>query len=100
MTDWRTEQRTVLAGGATRIGGLRLGDGEFIGDADEAVQLRVELFDARQQGACQLFGRKALLREVAGNLGERQVVHGGVLHHSITRGTRYRPSSTAGAMAW
>ena len=62
--------------------------GEFIGDADEGVKLRVELRDASQQGARQFLGGETLFGKVAGDLGKRQVVHVVVLHHSITRGTR------------
>ena len=43
------KQGTVLASGAACVGGLGLFDGEVFGDGDEAVELRVELLDARQQ---------------------------------------------------
>ncbi len=100
MADGRTEQGAILASGAAGVGGSGLRQRLLFGDGDETVELRVEPGDARQQGAGQFFGRKLLVGEAAGDLGEGQLMHVGILDHSITRGTRYRPSSTAGAMAW
>ncbi len=89
MADRCAEQGAVLAGDATRVGGLGLCDGKLVGHADKRVELRVELLDAGQQGARQFLGGEMLLGEVPGDLGKRQVVHVGILHHhSITRGTR------------
>ncbi|MNE46634.1 hypothetical protein D3C80_1409830 [compost metagenome] len=69
MGDRRAEQGAVLAGGAAGVGGPGLADGQLFGDADEAVDLRVELVDPRQQGTGQLLGRKFLVGESAGDLG-------------------------------
>ncbi|MFD1693220.1 hypothetical protein ACFSHR_22100 [Azotobacter chroococcum] len=87
--------RAPLAGGAARVGGLGLGAGLLGGDSDEAVELRVERADAGQQGLGQLDGGEVLGGQAAGDLRQSQS-----MHHSITLGTRYRPFSTAGAMAW
>ncbi|MNZ91194.1 hypothetical protein D3C78_1101690 [compost metagenome] len=95
MGDRRAEQGAVLAGGTARVGGGGLGQRLVGGDGDEAVELRVELGDARQQGRAQLDGGEVLGGQAAGDLRQSQL-----MHHSITLGTRYRPFSTAGAMAW
>ncbi|MNN24111.1 hypothetical protein D3C81_1375290 [compost metagenome] len=81
--DRRAQQGTVLAGSATGVGGTGLAQGQLVGDADEAVELRVELLDARQQGAGQLFGGKRLVGESAGDLGQGQLMHGRL--YSLTR---------------
>ncbi|MNE43277.1 hypothetical protein D3C80_1374450 [compost metagenome] len=83
MGDWRAEQGTVLTSGATGVGGAGLADGQLFGDADETVELRVELVDPRQQGAGQLFGRKLFVGESAGDLGQGQLMHGRL--YSLTR---------------
>src|SRR5690606_41775919 len=99
VTDRCTQQGAALAVGAAHVSGFGLGDGLLFGDSNKAVQLWVELLDARQQRTGQLLGGELLVAKRAGDLGEGQLMHVGVLHYSITRGTRYRPSSTAGAMA-
>ena len=75
MGDRRAQQGAALAACATGIGGLGLGQREVFGEADEAVDLRVELGDARQQGAGQFFGGEFLVGESAGDLGQGHVVH-------------------------
>ncbi|MNF33456.1 hypothetical protein D3C84_142710 [compost metagenome] len=95
VADRCTEQGAGFAGGAARIGGLGLAEGQLCGDADEAVELRVESFDARQQLAGQFLGG-----ELFGGQGAGDFSQGQSMHHSITLGTRYRPFSTAGAIAW
>ncbi|MNV50030.1 hypothetical protein D3C71_1420160 [compost metagenome] len=74
--DRGTQQRAGFASGATGVGGTRLAQGQVFGDADKAVDLWVELFDARQQRAGQLFGGKRLVGESAGDLGQGQLMHG------------------------
>src|SRR5690606_7222243 len=100
VADGRTEQGAGLTSGAACVGGLSLGQRLLFGDGDETVELRVEPGDARHQGAGQFYGGKLMVGEAVSDLGEGQLMHVGILDHSITRGTRYRPSSTAGAMAW
>ncbi|MNP33183.1 hypothetical protein D3C76_1264050 [compost metagenome] len=78
----------MLTGGTPCVGCLGLFDGRFVGDADKAVQLRIELVDARQQGAGQLFGGEFLGGEAAGDLGEGQLMHGEPFPYSMTLGTR------------
>ncbi|MCY1411174.1 hypothetical protein D9M71_265560 [compost metagenome] len=65
----RTQQGAALTGCAAGVGGLGLGNGQVFGDADETVELWVELGNARQQGTGQLLGRKFLVGESAGDLG-------------------------------
>ena len=79
------------------VGGTRLLQGQLFGDTDEAVELRVERLDALQQVLGQFDGGKLLGSQAFGNLAQGQLVQA---HYSITLGTRYRPFSTAGAMAW
>ncbi|MNQ64607.1 hypothetical protein D3C85_790370 [compost metagenome] len=88
MGDGGAEQGAMLTGGTPRVGCLGLFDGRFVGDADKAVQLRIELVDARQQGAGQLFGGEFLGGEAAGDLGEGQLMHGEPFPYSMTLGTR------------
>ncbi len=83
-----TEQRAVFTGGTARVCRLRLGDGQVFGEADEAVELRVERRDARQQNTSQLFGRKLFIGESAGDLGQSHLVHAGAFPYSMTFGTR------------
>ena len=45
------------------------------GDSDEAVELRVELRDARQQAAAQFFGGELFVGEATADLGQGQLVH-------------------------
>lgn len=72
--DRRAEQGAVLAVGAPFVGCLGLGDGQVVGDADETVELGIQLPDATEQGAGQLFGGKLLVGEGAGDLGEGQLM--------------------------
>lgn len=92
--------RAPLAGSAAGVGRAGLCQSQFLGDGNEAVDLRIEAGDAVQQTAGQLLGGELSLVQAASDLGKAQLVHVGFLYHSMTRGTRYRPFSTAGAMAW
>src|SRR5690606_21587435 len=74
--DRRAQQGAVLAGGAAGVGGAGLFQGLFLGEGDEAVQLRIELPNAGQQVAAQLFGGKLLGGQRAGDPGQGQLVHG------------------------
>jgi len=69
------QQRAIFTVGATYVGGLGLAQGQLFGDADEAVDLGIELGDTRQQGLGQLFGRKRFVGETAGDLGQSHVMH-------------------------
>src|SRR5690606_4696556 len=91
VSDWRTEQGTVLASGAAGVGGAGLFQGQLFGDGDETVQLRVKLADTAEQFAAQFFGGKLLGGQGAGNFGQGQLVHGKPFPYSMTFGTRYRP---------
>ena len=75
MGDRRAKQGAVLTVGATCVGGLGLAQSQVLGEADEAVELRIELGDARQQGRGQLYGRKLFIGESAGDLGQSHVMH-------------------------
>ena len=52
-----------------------LAQGQFFGEADEAVDLGVQRGDTRQQGLGQLFGGKLFIGETAGDLGQSHVMH-------------------------
>src|SRR3990167_9013977 len=97
MGQWGAEQGAAFTGGTTGVGGLGMAHGQLFGEADKAVELRVQRLDACQQVAAQFAGGKLFSGQGAGDLGEGQLLH---IHYSITLGTRYRPFSTAGAMAW
>jgi uncharacterized Ntn-hydrolase superfamily protein len=47
--DRRTQQGAALTVGAAGVGGFRLLEGQLFGEADETVELRIELGDTRQQ---------------------------------------------------
>ncbi len=83
-----TEQRAVLTGGAPSVCRLGLSDGQVFGEADEAVELRVERRDTRQQNAGQLFRRKLFFGESASDLGQSHLMHAGAFPYSMTFGTR------------
>ena len=100
VRDRRAEQGAGFASGAAGVGGLGLLQREVLGHGDKAVELRVELLDAAQQALGQLGRGELLVGECAGDLGQGQLMHGGGFPYSMTLGTRYRPLSTAGAMAW
>ena len=48
MGQWGAEQGAAFTGGATGVGGLGLAHGQFFGEADKAVELRVQRLDASQ----------------------------------------------------
>ncbi|VVN38605.1 hypothetical protein PS639_05220 [Pseudomonas fluorescens] len=75
MGDRRAEQGTVLAIGPAGVSGFSLLERQVFGEADEAVELRIELGDARQQDFGQLFGGKLFIGETAGDLGQSQLMH-------------------------
>ena len=74
--DRRAEQGAVFTTGTAGVGGLGLFPRQIGGHGDEAVQLRVELGDARQQGVGQLGGGEGLVLQAAGDLGQGQLMHG------------------------
>src|SRR5690554_2794765 len=69
---------------------------------DEAVEPSVETVDAPEQRFGHLTAGNLTAGQCLGELGQCLVVHGRILRrvHSTTRGTRYKPLSTAGAMRW
>ncbi|MCY1424186.1 hypothetical protein D9M71_399230 [compost metagenome] len=85
MGDRCTEQGAILAFCAPFVGCLGLAQGQFLGNADKTVQLRVELLDAGQQGTGQLFGGELLVGEAAGDLGEGQLMQHVSVSFLITR---------------
>ena len=75
MGDRRAEQGAALTVGPAGVSGFRLRQRQLFGEADETVELRVELGDARQQDFGQLFGGKLFIGESAGDLGQSQLMH-------------------------
>ncbi len=73
--DRRAEQGAALTVGPSHIGGFRLLEGQLFGEADETVELRIELGDTRQQDFGQLFGGKLFIGETAGDLGQSHLMH-------------------------
>jgi hypothetical protein len=71
----RTKQGAALTIGPPCVSGFRLLERQVFGEADETVELRIELGDTRQQGFGQLFGRKLFIGESAGDLGQSQLMH-------------------------
>ena len=83
MGEGGAQQGAGFTASTAGVGGTRLVQGQVFGDADETVDLRVELLDARQQRAGQLFGRKGFVGESAGDLGQGQLMYGRL--YSLTR---------------
>ncbi|MNQ73202.1 hypothetical protein D3C85_879260 [compost metagenome] len=73
--DRRAEQGAALTIGPAGVSGFRLRQRQVFGEADETVELRIELGDARQQDFGQLFGGKLFIGESAGDLGQSQLMH-------------------------
>ncbi len=73
--DGCAQQCAVFTVGATCVGGLGLAQGQFLGEADKAVDLGIQRGNSRQQGLGQLFGRKLFVGETAGDLGQSHVMH-------------------------
>jgi hypothetical protein len=65
----------ALTSGTTGVSGLGLGDGQVFGDGNEAIELRVQLGDTRQQVAGQFFGRKLFIGESASDLCQSHLMH-------------------------
>ena len=65
-------------------------------DRDECVERRLQRIDAREQRPCQLDARKLLRSQRVRELRDCSCEHA----YSMTFGTRYKPSSTAGATRW
>ncbi len=100
-----TGQGGGVAGGNARIGGLGLLQRGLGGNGDIAIEAAIKLLDALEVVLGQLDARQRLALQGLGQFGQRFFVHGSSLlsarqDYSMTLGTRYRPSSVAGAMAW
>ena len=94
VRDRQPGQRRRGSGAQLRIGSGSLRQRTFARHGDEAVVLRVEALDAVEIEARQLDAGELPAPESVGQVGEGRER----IHHSTTRGTRYRPSRTDGAI--
>ncbi len=72
-----TGQRSGLAGGDARVGGVGLGQGLFLGDGDHGVELAVEAADALEEMLCQFAASDLAGAQRGGQLCDGLVVHVG-----------------------
>jgi hypothetical protein len=92
VRDRNAGERSRVTVRASVVGRLRERERTLAGDGDERVQRLVVALDASERLADELDARDLFRAERAGEFGERG--------YSMTFGTRYRPSSTAGATLW
>jgi len=96
VRDRHAQQRRVLAACAPLVGRAGLRETRFLVQRQKGAQ-RLVRAHALQQCLRHFDTRDAPLLERCRQLGHAHVVQFGT--HSITRGTRYKPPSTAGALA-
>ena len=96
MRQWDAQQIADLAACAPRVGSAGLYQCKFGIAAEQYAEVRVQL-KARQEVFCDFDAADAAMAHRVRQGFDPQLVK---LPHSITFGTRYRPSATAGALRW